>query len=93
MKAENIEQIKSQAPNAWADFNRFCKESYTDLFKQYPDFKVESLPFPFLLGVFHSYLLDSAGTELDLGNLSFEDLENEVVQAFIVHEVVMRHYS
>jgi hypothetical protein len=93
MNLDNINKIKTEAPNAWADFNRFCKEKYSSLFSNYPTLKIEDLPFDMLLGVFQSYLVDSASAELDLGNLSYDQLEIDVVEAFLVHEVIMRHYS
>ena len=93
MKLENIERIKAEAPNAWADFNRFCKETYATFFNEYNNVEIEKIPFAMLLGVYQAYLIDSAGAELDLGNLSYEQLEADVVEAFVVHEVIMRHYS
>lgn len=93
MKKENLAKIKSEAPNAWADFNRYAKETYEVFFNTYPTLNLENFPFAMLLGLFQEYLIDSAGAELDLGNLSYEQLENDVVEAFIIHEVVMRHYS
>jgi hypothetical protein len=93
MKNENITTIQNTAPNAWADFNKFCNEKYTSFFTTNHPLKIESIPFSMLLGVFQEYFIANAGAELDLGNLSFEQLENDVVEAFIAQETIMKHYS
>lgn len=93
MNAENILKIKEEAPNAWKDFNRFCIEKHDSFFGKYNSIQIEDIPFAMLLGVYQEYFVENAGAELDLGNLSYEQLEKDVVEAFIVHEVIMRHYS
>jgi hypothetical protein len=93
MKSENILKIKTSAPHAWTDFKQFCMLKHHTFFTLYAQIAIETIPFAMLIGVFQEYFIENGGAELDLGNLSYEQLEAEVVEAFIVHEVIMRHYS
>jgi hypothetical protein len=93
MKSENIQTIKDSAPLAWADFKEFCSQQYATFFSLHTSIDIETIPFAMLIGVFQAYFIEHGGAELDLGNLSYEQLETEVVDAFIVQEGIRRHYS
>ena len=93
MEINNFNKIKIQAPNAWKEFEKYCKSTYADFFISHPTIYIEEIPFSMLIGVYQEYFIENTGPELDLGNLSYDQLENEVVEAFIVQEGIMRHFS
>ncbi len=91
MEKGHILTIQNQAPNTWNSFKEYINSKF-ESFLSKENTEIDSYPFEFLVGVFHSYFLEN-GIELDLGNQTFEQIESEVVQAFLSLETVSKHYS
>ena len=83
----SINIIKSNSPNAWADFIEFYDTNFGNT-----KLKIETLPFEFLVGVYLVFFSEN-GIEIDLGNIELQELENEIIKTFAWQEVNRNHFS
>lgn len=83
--------ITAEAPKAWEEFMEFVSDNFQE-FMNIHQLDFNSFPFEFQLGVFKAYF-DDLGMELDVSNLSNEELKKEIFSNFIIHEKVVSHYS
>ena len=84
-----ITTIQQNSPKAWEDFVLDMQERYPD-FKQLASFS--DFPIEFQIGAFKAYF-DENSLELDVTNLSFEELKEQIKEGFVNQEQVVSHFS
>ncbi|HEY8400976.1 MAG TPA: hypothetical protein VIK89_06925 [Cytophagaceae bacterium] len=87
----NLDQIKTECPKAWADFNEYYQKGFSTK-SSLTQVNFTEIPFEMQLGVFLRYFNENA-VELDVCNSGYENWPSIITEAFKTYENVISHYS
>ncbi|MFN8415855.1 MAG: hypothetical protein U0U66_05945 [Cytophagaceae bacterium] len=85
MNQKYIQDLQNEFPKAWAEFQEFYNQMYSDT-------SVNLIPFPFFFGTAF-YFFREVAIELDINNTDTDLLPEVIKEAFMIHENNIAHFS